>query len=74
MNITRETLRPAVVLAKFAIFIGVFSLGLESVCAQAQSVRLESVLPRMRARLGGLLEREDVQVVEVQRYGGGGSR
>ena len=28
MNITRETLRPAVVLAKFAIFIGVFSLGL----------------------------------------------
>ena len=35
---------------------------------------LESVLPRMRARLGGLLEREDVQVVEVQRYDGGGSR
>ena len=28
MNITRETLRPAVVLAKFAIFIGVTSLGL----------------------------------------------
>ena len=28
MNITRETLRPAVVLAKFAIFIRVTSLGL----------------------------------------------
>ena len=28
MNITRETLRPAVALAKFAIFIGVTSLGL----------------------------------------------
>ena len=28
----------------------------------------------VRARFGGLLEREDVQVVEVQRYGGGGSR
>ena len=36
--------------------------------------RVVCVRACVRARFGGLLEREDVQVVEVQRCGRGGSR
>ena len=53
--------------------LGIFAGALDGVCAQAQDVRPKSVLPHMRARLGGLLERENIQAVEVQRCDGGGS-
>ena len=36
-------------------------------------IRVESVLPCLRARPGGLLEREDVRAVEMQSQDGGGS-
>ena len=47
MNITRETLRPAVVLAKFAIVIGVTSLGL--------GIGLSLVLPPHWSAVGQLV-------------------
>ena len=47
MNITRETLRPAVVLAKFGIFIEVFSLGL--------GIGLSLVLPPHWTAVGQLM-------------------
>ena len=41
--------------------------------AEVQGIRVESVLPCLRARPGGLLEREDVRAVEMQSQDGGGS-
>ena len=46
---------------------------LEVVRAEVQGIRVESVLPCLRARPGGLLEREDVRWVEMQSQDGGGS-
>ena len=46
---------------------------LEVVRAEVQGIRVESVLPCLRARPGGLLEREDVRAVEMQSQDGGGS-
>ena len=45
---------------------------LEVVRAEVQGIRVESVLPCLRARPGGLLEREDVRAVEMQSQDGGG--
>ena len=45
---------------------------LEVVRAEVQGIRVESVLPCVRARPGGLLEREDVRAVEMQSQDGGG--
>ena len=47
MNITRGTLQPAVVLAKFVTFIGVFSLGL--------GIGLSLVLPPLCAAVGQIM-------------------
>ena len=46
---------------------------LDIVRAEVQGIRVESVLPCLRARPGGLLEREDVRAVEMQSQDGGGS-
>ena len=40
---------------------------------EVQGIRVESVPPCLRARPGGLLEREDVRAVEMQSQDGGGS-
>ena len=47
---------------------------LEVVRAEVQGIRVESVLPCVRARPRGLLERKDVRWVEMQSRDGGGSR
>ena len=47
MNITKETLQPAIALAKFGIFIGVFSLGL--------GIGLSLVLPPHWTAVGQLM-------------------
>ena len=46
---------------------------LDIVRAEVQGIRVESVLPCVRARPRGLLEREDVRAVEMQSQDGGGS-